>query len=118
MLALEQNKILQKIGEFILNSQLNENWSKAVLKIALVGRSTDFNLTFIEGNNEINTKLQGAFFCSMEIAKLHELTADHPNFSEWNRATYKIYPPSTFNIEYSWDQELQDELNRVNSGEA
>lgn len=115
MIIPEHNSILEKIGEFILSSRLNDDWNKAVLKIALIGKSVEFNLTFIEENTETNSKLQGAFLCSLEVAKLHELTKAHPHFRVWNRANYSIQSSGIFNIEYIWDEDLQDEFDKANS---
>lgn len=48
-----------------------------------------------------------------ELYKLSQLPPlKHIN---WNRAIFKIYPDYKFNIEYIWDQELHDEVEKYNS---
>lgn len=106
----EQNLILQKIGQYIIDSQLNNDWKTAILKLAVIGQSIDFNLTFKQFDEEFNTKLQGAFMCSIEVKSLHKLTHKNPNYSKWNRAIYVLNKDNSFEIEYQWDQDLHDQI--------
>jgi len=111
----EQNKIFSEIASYVIKSELDSKWNKALLKIAIIEDSVEFNLNFSYESNKKNTKLNGAFMCSREVHKLYELTQNHPlQHKNWNRAVFTLFPDNKFDMEYIWDQELQDEVDGYN----
>lgn len=49
------------------------------------------------------------------IEDLYQTTQNHPlEHKNWNRAKYTLFPEGKMNIEYIWDQELQDEIDKAN----
>ncbi len=54
-------------------------------------------------------------FDTDKIHQLYELTLNHPlQHKDWNRAKFTLYPTGKFDMEYIWDQELQDEVDNYN----
>ena len=50
------------------------------------------------------------------IEDLYQITRNElPIHKNWNRAKYMLYPEGKMNIEYIWDQELQDEVDQLNA---
>jgi|GEM_PF-602694 len=50
------------------------------------------------------------------IEDLYQITQNEPPIHKnWNRAKYTLYSEGKMNIEYIWDQELQDEVDRFNN---
>jgi len=51
------------------------------------------------------------------IEDLYQITQTQPPIHvNWNRAKYTLYPEGKMNIEYIWDQALQDEVDKYNEG--
>lgn len=115
MIIEEQNEIFRKIATSIIKSEIDEKWENAILKLGVIENSVDFNLNFSYQDEKKNTKLEGAFFCSREVIKLHKLTNEHPDYKNWNRAIFTLYPDNKFDMEYIWDQDLQDRVDGYNS---
>ena len=44
---------------------------------------------------------------------LHQITTKGGH-NRWNRAVFKLWPDGKFNMEFIWDQELHDEIERLN----
>lgn len=115
MIIAEEKDLFNSIAKHIVISEINDKWDEAVLKIMVIGDSVDFNLNFKYANGTIqNSKLKNAFFCSLDVIKLHKLTNDHPNYKKWNKAEFTLYSNSKSKIEYIWDQKLQDEIDLLN----
>lgn len=118
MIIAEEKEIFNSIATHIVTSELDDNWDRAILKMMVIADTVEFNLNFFYGSDQTtkkNTKLNGAFKCSLQVLKLHKLTNDHPNYKKWNRALFKLSSSSKANIEYIWDQELQDEVDGYNN---
>ena len=47
----------------------------------------------------------------LAIIKFHN-TAEENNFTPWNRAVYTLEKNGHFDMEFEWDQELQDEWEK------
>lgn len=115
MIIAEEKDLFNSIAKHIVISETDNQWDEAVLKIMIIGDSVDFNLNFKYSNGNIeNTKLKNAFYCSMDIIKLHRLTNDHPSYKKWNKAEFTLTSNSRCRIEYIWDQKLQDEVDNQN----
>lgn len=115
MIIEEEKEIFNAIAKHIVTSEIDDQWEHALLKMMVIADSVEFNLNFFYGSESKNTKLSGAFKCSLEVLKLHKLTNEHPNYKNWNRALFTLYSNSKMSIEYIWDQELQGEVDRLNN---
>lgn len=115
MLVEQEKEIFNSIAKYILSSELDDKWDNALLKMMIIGDTVDYNLSFSypDGSSK-NTKLNNAFSCSVDVLKLHQLTNEHPNYKNWNKAEFKLYSGSKCRIEYIWDEALENEVNRFN----
>ena len=46
------------------------------------------------------------------LMELHEITTEEGS-NKWNQAIYTLTPDGKFDMEFIWDQELQDEIERL-----
>ncbi|MCL1670015.1 hypothetical protein M2T82_18285 [Elizabethkingia ursingii] len=46
------------------------------------------------------------------IMELHEITTEGGN-NKWNKAIFTLTPDGDFDMEFIWDQELQNEIDRL-----
>jgi hypothetical protein len=50
------------------------------------------------------------------VLELYTLTqTEFPIHENWNRAKYILFPEGKMEIEYSWDEALQNEVDRYNN---
>lgn len=109
-----EQEVFENIASHIYNSQINGNWDYAVLKFILIDNSVEFNLNFYTNKSAQSTKLINAFDCSTKVHQLYDLTVTHPlEHQNWNRAIFTLYPSDEFEIEYIWDEALEQELNNL-----
>ncbi len=114
MIIKEEKEIFNSIAGYIISSETDNKWSSAILKLTVIEDTVDFNLNFILNNGEQkNVKLKSAFHCGLDVLKLHKITNSHPNYKKWNKAVFNLLSTSRCHIEYIWDQQLQDELDRI-----
>ncbi|MGB3467726.1 MAG: hypothetical protein WBA74_20740 [Cyclobacteriaceae bacterium] len=109
-----QEKIFQNIAISITNIlPIETKFSKAVLEIKRLTGNVGYTGYFITIENDkkwldkFNLQLQDS-----NIHKLYEITQNHPlQHKNWNRAVFTLYPDNKFDMEYIWDQELQDRVD-------
>ncbi len=112
MIIAKEKEIFNAIAKHIVTSELDDKWDYTLLKMIVIGNTVDFNLNFhYKDNDAKNTKLSGAFKCSMRVLELHKLTNQHPNYKKWNKFEFTLYSNSKSKIEYIWDKELQEEVD-------
>lgn len=105
---MEISDIYREIGQNILDS-ISDNWVEAKLNIEYAG-SVGFNLEYKnKDREEKSAKFQNAFSASRKIKDLHVITTENEK-NKWNRAVFSLKPDGDFDIEFVWDQELQDEV--------
>ena len=46
------------------------------------------------------------------LRELYSITTEGGN-NKWNRAIFSLAPDGKFNIEFTWDQDLHDEIERL-----
>jgi len=114
MILSEEKEIFNAIAQSIVSSELDDKWDYALLKMMVIADTVELNLHFYYNENAKNTKLNGAFKCSLEVLKLYKLTHEHPNYKKWNRSTFRLYANSKMQIDYIWDEELQKEVDEYN----
>ena len=86
------NNIYKLIGNE-LSVSLNSDWDKIILEI------------------ECSDKHDLSRDAMLAIIKFHN-TAEENNFTPWNRAVYTLEKNGHFDMEFEWDQELQDEWEK------
>lgn len=103
------------IGHAIRNL-INEDFVLAELKIKRVENNVGFQGAYYTPKKE--RKSLEIWDIEIDPDLIHELyfsTQNHElNHKDWNRAVFTLHADNKFNIEYIWDQELHDEIERLN----
>lgn len=101
-----------------LNKIIKEDFDKAVLEIKRLEGNVGFTGHYIdEGGNK---RWLNIFDFDLDHNVIHDLYRQtqegdlcHKN---WNRSIFTLLPNNKFEIEYIWDQELQDQVDGYNNG--
>ena len=108
------NKVYQSISQNILNNVKN-GWTSACI-----------NAEVLDGVVKLNGGYErDSFFTSFKFRQfdrriindfqtLHTITTEDSE-NKWNRALFSLEPTGKFNIEFEWDQDLSDEIERLNN---
>ncbi|WKX76198.1 hypothetical protein [Zobellia laminariae] len=100
--------IYNRIGQRIVNS-IDEDWNSATLNLEYIG-AVKSTLEYIDNKEEEkSTKLSDSFQNMRDIKELHKITTEGGN-NKWNKALFSMKPDGDFDMEFIWDQELQDEV--------
>ncbi|HEY8400099.1 MAG TPA: hypothetical protein VIK89_02495 [Cytophagaceae bacterium] len=114
---MDQQKIFEKFAAATLKSVQNINdWKKALLHIERQEKSVGFKSSYINSlDEEIKIDTEVDYYTSKAVQELYKITTKHPlKHINWNKALFSLYPNNHFEIDYMWDQEFQDEINRLN----
>jgi len=110
-------KTVDKIYESIvtnISTVTNGEWVKAKLDIEVIGEMVSFTGNYLNNKNE--TKQidvdEFDFQLTFDVLELHKITTEGGN-NKWNRAVFSVQPDGAFDMEFIWDQELQDEIERL-----
>lgn len=109
------DKIYFCIGEEISNAIIEEGWKEARLHFEIVGNGVvGYTGEYIDYHNK--KKDIDVFAINSDIVdwvrELHEITTAE-NSNQWNRATFTLFHDGNFNMDFQWDQELDDEINSL-----
>jgi hypothetical protein len=107
------DEIYQAIAENI-NAVIQEEWKTAELKIEAIGEMVSNMGTYINGADEekqIDVD-EFDFQLTFDILELQKMTTEGGN-NKWNRAIFTLTSNGKFDMEFIWDQELQDEVERL-----
>lgn len=103
------NDIYEKLSQAVTNSIETANWKKAQLHLEVIGTSVDFKGYL---NDDERFDAPGGFSLAKSVLNLHSITTEGGN-NKWNRAIFTVTPDGSSNMEFIWDQELQDEVERL-----
>lgn len=110
------NEIYQAIADAITRLTGN-NHETATLKIKRLEGNVSYQGSYFTPDGEKKylevweLKLKSGL-----IHELYELTQNSPMpFTDWNRAVFTLKADNSFDMEYIWDQELQDLLDAVDN---
>ncbi|MBS0031739.1 hypothetical protein ACTJJ0_32405 [Chitinophaga sp. 22321] len=99
--------IYEKLVQAVSNSIETNTWRKAQLHLEVLGTSVDFK-GYLNDNERFNAP--GGFSLAKSVLNLHSITTEGGN-NKWNRAIFTVTPDGKFNMEFIWDQALQDEVD-------
>jgi hypothetical protein len=105
------DNIYVDIAQF-LTEQINCSWKICCVEVEFFGDAAEFDATFTNNSNEI-IDLESGYKLFILFQELHEITTENDS-NNWNRAVFNLKPTGEFNIDFSWDQELADEIERLN----
>ncbi|UTC67010.1 MULTISPECIES: hypothetical protein [unclassified Treponema] len=105
------NEIYKRIGQRISDS-IKEKWVNAVLQIEYIGAVKCFLQYKKPDGTAGNIALVDSFKNMRDIKDLHKImTEDGKN--KWNKAVFYLNADGSFNMEFEWDQKLQDEIEKL-----
>ena len=108
--------IYNSVAQNMLVNIGRQEWSKAVIEVEYYG---DDALKMKGGFHQKNTDFTSFKFRNFDrkivndFQQLHEITTENDS-NKWNRAVFYLKPTGEFNIDFSWGQELADEIERLN----
>lgn len=105
------DEIYLDIGQSIANAIEEDNWTNARLDIKIVGAgvvSYTGNYNIGDATHDLSVRKIPRDIRNW-IRELHEITtADGSN--KWNESVFTLTPGGKFDMEFIWDQQLQDEI--------
>ncbi|SEH62275.1 hypothetical protein SAMN02927937_00550 [Paenimyroides aquimaris] len=109
------DEIYSKIGQEMFNVIEGDVWTNARLEFKIVGNGVvGYTGEYIENNEVKNISIRNITReLSVWIKELHEITTGGGN-NKWNRAFFTINSGGNFGMEFIWDKELNDEIERLN----
>ncbi|HEX7801699.1 MAG TPA: immunity protein YezG family protein [Pseudoxanthomonas sp.] len=108
------DEIYSNIGQNIFNSIEDGNWTKATLNIEIVGDG----VVGYSGEYEIGGDIKDISVRKISrdirswIRELHGITTEKGN-NKWNRAVFNLTRDGKFDMDFIWDQALQDDIERL-----
>ncbi|AQW99499.1 hypothetical protein M2T70_11525 [Elizabethkingia anophelis] len=102
------------IAQNIANSIQSEDWNKATLNIQGDDSYVDTTGEYLDSNDVAQSLDVHNFDADVDFAimELHEITTEGGN-NKWNKAIFTLTPDGGFDMEFIWDQELQNEIDRL-----
>ena len=118
---MDQKKIFIHLAESLTNILPNtQKFESAVLEIMRLEGVVEYTGYYFEDLTSQKHWLD-IFNLNIDdnyIEKLYEITQNEtPIHANWNRAVFTLYPEGKVNMKYSWDQELQDEVDGYNNAQ-
>ncbi len=105
----EMEKIYKYIGK-VLNKGIGKiDWSTITLNIKAKVGYRGYDGTYLDSSRSVHDlDIDIPFEMDEKIGQLLELSKKN-NFAPWNRAVYTLEKSGHFDMEFIWDQALQDE---------
>lgn len=113
-----QKEIFNQIANSIIDIlPQGVQFNYAILEIKRLEGNVGFTGYYITNSDE--KKWLDIFSFNLDesyIEDLYHITQNEPPVHKnWNRAKYTLYPEGKMEIEYIWDQELQDQVDKYNN---
>lgn len=98
-----------------INNSIKENWKIAVLQFEVLDGMVSNTGTY---ENDSDEKKQidvddFDFQLTFDILELHRIMIER-NSNRWNKAVFNLTSEGKFDMEFIWDQKLNDEIERLN----
>ena len=98
------------IGNLIVEA-IDEDWKSAVLYIEFFGDSVELEERYED--DKLAFKDFKAHHSILDLLKELNSIINPDGSKPWNRAKFYLEPDGEFNMEFAWDQELADEIERL-----
>ncbi|WP_214226660.1 hypothetical protein [Pedobacter sp. B4-66] len=108
------DEIYLNMAQGISNAIDENNWTKAKLDIEIVGDG----VVGYTGDYELNSTSHDLSVRKIPrdirnwLKELHRITTEGGK-NKWNRAVFALEPQGKFDMEFVWDQELHDEIEKL-----
>jgi hypothetical protein len=115
---MEENEIFSLLASGVLEPiSVDTKFKKIILKIMVLDKVAEFSSDMVDlDDNILNLDINMGYKYAKAIHRLYEITQNHPlEHKNWNRAIFTLYPDNKFDMEYIWDQELQDRVDGYNN---
>lgn len=96
-----------------LIAQIDDTWIQSKIEVEFFEDSAEFDVTYLDSNGNV-IDLEAGYKLFMLFKELYTITTENSE-DKWNRATFSIEPSGKFNIDFEWDQDLADEIERLNN---
>lgn len=106
------NEIYKYIGEYLFSNFQNEDWKTIILNIEINDKYRGFNGAYLDNMNiEHDLGIIFSFDFGKKIKEFYQFTKEN-NFAPYNRLIYTLEANGSFNMDFKWDQTLQDEWDK------
>ena len=103
--------IYKSVAIGIINN-IEAEWEKAHIFVEYFEDSANFKGEYIQKDKTGFFEVSDQAFDDFD--ELYQITTEDSD-NKWNRAKFTLEPTGKFNIEFEWDQELADEIERLNN---
>ncbi len=105
-------EIYNNLGDNIVNN-INDSWEKAALDFKVLKDFSSYKGYYISNNEKKNISVSKfSLDVDQDLIDLHKITTEG-GINRWNRGFFVTFPDGRFEIEFIWDQKLEDELNSL-----
>lgn len=105
-MSITVDEIYLNIGQCIA-SAIEGEWVEAYIFAEVLEDAANFKGEYtVHGERKYFEVADEAF---EDFEKLHKITTEGSN-NQWNRAKFTLYSTGKFNIDFEWDQALEDEI--------
>ena len=106
-------EILEKLISKLKSNVGHNDWSTIILSLMRLRGTVNFSTVYTNENNEIqDVEVNFGFWDAKLVHKLHELTS---TINNWNRAKIKLFSDGRYTYEFTYDKDLQEEVDRLNN---
>ncbi|NOQ65508.1 MAG: DUF600 family protein [Methyloprofundus sp.] len=105
------DEVYESIAQNIVNV-ISDDWSNATLKVEFYINAMELKATYLtlSGKTKDLDTIPQMF---KDFKDLYFIMTKEGELHKWNRATFKLAPTGKFSIDFDWDQELADEIERL-----
>ena len=103
--------IYDSIGQNIVGSIPGE-WQDACLKVEFYITAMELKATYTTLTDETKDA-DFDYQIFKDIKELYAIMVEGGDHHKWNRAIFKFSPSNKFGVDFSWDQDLDDELKSL-----
>jgi hypothetical protein len=98
-------------------SAVKEDWASAAVNFEVLDGMVGYDGSYVSGSGQeeqIDVE-EFDFQLTLDLLELHGITTAGGN-NRWNRAVFKLEPQGKFDMQFIWDQELHDEVEKLAGG--
>lgn len=109
------DEIYLKIAKEIVKVIGSTNWTNARLECEIVGDGVvGYTGDYLENDEQQDMSVENIDDDITEwLNELHEITTEGGN-NRWNKSVFTLARDGKFNMEFIWDQELHDQIEKLN----
>jgi len=114
MTEYDQKTVYELIANSIIDTAIDLAWERGELEIEIDHNYFGYKCFFFITNGErISIRFKKREGLSEAVKWLHTFTSSMGN-TKWNRAHFTIDNSGKYEIQFIWDQEIQDKVDAIN----